>query len=97
MLRTYSLPFLGWVYVRTYDPKDAQDVGGKDDQQVDESKQNDCDGDVPGPVKGLVRKHHLLNGSPNLNGTHRTFSTSCNQASVFTSELHLQERAQWAR
>jgi len=44
----------------TYDPKDAQDVGGKDDQQVDESEQNEGNGDVAGPVKSLVGKHHLL-------------------------------------
>lgn len=50
----------------TNDPKDAQDVGGKDDQQVDESEQNEGDGDVARPVEGLVGEHHLLNCSPYL-------------------------------
>lgn len=50
----------------TNDPKDAQDVGGKDDQQVDKSEQNEGNGDVAGPVEGLVGKYHLLNCSPYL-------------------------------
>ena len=52
--------------IPTNDPKDAQDVGGKDDQQVDKCKQNEGNGDVSRPVEGLVGKHHLLNCSPYL-------------------------------
>lgn len=50
----------------TNDAKDAQDVGGEDDQHVDESQENDGYGNVSDPVEGLIRKHHLLNGSPYL-------------------------------
>lgn len=50
----------------TNDAKDAQDVWGKDDKHVDESQENDGYGNVSDPVEGLIRKHHLLNGSPYL-------------------------------
>ena len=61
-----SVPFVTGRLKPTNDPKDAQDVGGKDDQQVDEREQDDGDGDVARPVEGLVGKHHLLNSSPDL-------------------------------
>lgn len=50
----------------TNDPEDAQDVGGEDDEQVDEGEQDEGDGDVTRPVEGLVGKHHLLDRSPHL-------------------------------
>lgn len=59
----------------TNDPKDAQDVGGKDDQQVDEREQNEGNGDVTGPVERLVGKHHLLDRSPHLIITANSCST----------------------
>lgn len=55
-----------WLFKHTNDPKDAQDVWGKDDQQVDECEQSDSYGDVAWPVEGLVGKHHLLDCSPYL-------------------------------
>lgn len=68
-------PLFSRLGLPTYDPKDAQDVGGKDDQQVYKGEQNECNGDVAGPVKGLVREHHLLDRSPNLIVTNKPFST----------------------
>lgn len=62
--------------LHTYDPKDAQDVGGKDDQQVDESEQNEGNGDVAGPVKSLVGEHHLLDCSPYLAITNKPMLTN---------------------
>lgn len=50
----------------TNDAKDAQDVRGKDNQQVDEREQRDGNSDVAGPVEGLVGEHHLLDCSPHL-------------------------------
>lgn len=50
----------------TNDAKDAQDVGSEDHQHVDKGQQNDGDGDVSDPAEGLIRKYHLLNGSPHL-------------------------------
>lgn len=57
----------------TNDPKDAQDVGSKDDQHVDESEQNEGNGDVTGPVEGLVGKYHLLDCSSHLSKIKKTF------------------------
>ena len=50
----------------TDDAEDAQDVGGEDDQQVDEGEEHHCDGGVPQPVEGLGGEQHLLDGSPHL-------------------------------
>lgn len=57
----YSVFFFK-VCIHTYDPKDAQDVWGKDDQQVNKGEQSECYGDVAWPVEGLVWEHHLLDG-----------------------------------
>lgn len=48
----------------TNDSKDAQYVGSKDDQEVDEKEQNESNGDVARPVERLIRKRHLLDRSP---------------------------------
>lgn len=50
----------------TNDSKDAQYVGSKDDQEVDEKEQNESNGDVARPVECLIRKRHLLDCSPHL-------------------------------
>lgn len=50
----------------TNDSKDAQDVGGKDNQQVDASKQAGGDDHVPQPAELLVLKQHLLDGTSYL-------------------------------
>lgn len=50
----------------TNDPKDSQDIWCKNNQKVDEREQNEGDGDVPGPVEGLVGENHLLDRSPHL-------------------------------
>lgn len=81
----------------TNDPKDSQDIWCKNDQQVDESEQNEGDGDVPGPVEGLVGENHLLDRSPHLN---RKTVTLCYREVMEKSQVLdvlLRERAQWAR
>lgn len=50
----------------TNDPKDAQDVGGEDNQQVDASKQASGNEHVPQPAELLVLKQHLLDGASYL-------------------------------
>lgn len=54
------------VDLLTNDSKDAQYVGSKDDQEVDENEQNESNGDVARPVERLIRKRHLLDRSPYL-------------------------------
>lgn len=54
------------VDLLTNDSKDAQYVGSKDDQEVDEKEQNESNGDVARPVERLIRKRHLLDRSPYL-------------------------------
>lgn len=54
------------VDLLTNDSKDAQYVGSKDDQEVDEKEQNESNGDVARPVECLIRKRHLLDRSPYL-------------------------------
>lgn len=46
----------------TDDTEDAQDVGGKDDQHVDEAEKDEGDGNVTQPVEGLVGEQHVLDG-----------------------------------
>ena len=55
---------MGFLF--TDDAKDAQDVGGKDDQHVDEGEQRYGNGDVARPVERLVGEQHLLECSPDL-------------------------------
>ena len=50
----------------TNDPEDAQDVGGKDDQQVDTREQANGNEHVPQPAELAVRKQHLLEGAAYL-------------------------------
>lgn len=59
----------------TDDSKDSKDIWGKNDQQVDKSEQNEGDGDVTGPVEGLVGEHHLLDRSSHLSTVAEMFST----------------------
>ena len=50
----------------TDDPEDAQDVGGKDDQQVDTSEQANSNEHMPQPAELAVLKQHLLEGAAHL-------------------------------
>lgn len=50
----------------TDDSKDAQNVGGKDDQQVDTSEQANSNEHMPKPAELLVLKQHLLEGAAYL-------------------------------
>lgn len=52
--------------VLTNDAKDAQNVGSKYHQHVDESKQNESDGDVTQPVERLGGEQHLHDGFSDL-------------------------------
>lgn len=50
-------PLVPWqAQTLTNDPKNAQDVGGEDDQQVDTSKQDSGDEYVPQPTELLILK-----------------------------------------
>lgn len=50
----------------TDDPEDAQDVGGKDDQQVDTREQDNGNEHVPQPAELSVGKQNLLEGAAYL-------------------------------
>lgn len=55
----------------TNDSKDPKDIWGKNDEQVDKGEQNEGDGDVTGPIEGLVGEHHLLDCSSHLSTVFR--------------------------
>lgn len=61
-----TIPFIQQGQTLTNDPKDAQDVGGEDNQQVDASKQASGDEHMPQPAELLVLKQHLLDGTSYL-------------------------------
>ncbi len=52
--------------VLTNDAKDAQNIWSKYHQHVDESEQNERDGDVTQPIERLGGEQHLLDGSAHL-------------------------------
>lgn len=50
----------------TNDAEDTQNVRSKNHQHVDESEQNESNGNVTQPVESLGGKQHLLDGSSYL-------------------------------
>lgn len=69
--------------ILTNDPKDAEDVGGEDNQQVDDGEQTSGDGNVPWPPERLVGEEHLLDGSTHLRGEPQRSHDLTNQSSAF--------------
>lgn len=61
----YNFLFL-YIAVLTNDAEDAQNVGSKDHQYVDDGEQNDSNGNVTQPVERLCGKDHMLDGSTDL-------------------------------
>lgn len=50
----------------TDDPKDAQDVWGKDDQEIDDGKEEDSYSDVTWPPESFIWEEQLLDRPPYL-------------------------------
>lgn len=55
----------------TDDAEDAQDVGCKNHQHVDDGEQDDGDGGVTQPAEGLGGEQHLLDGAAHLRAGQR--------------------------
>lgn len=85
----------------TDDSKDSKDIWSENDKQVDKSEQDEGDGDVTGPIEGLVGEHHLLDRSSHLSRvskilvSHETVLLRQAVQKVKPAKGNLPERARW--
>lgn len=55
-----------FFYILTDDAENVTNVGHKNDEQIDNKKETQCNRDVTHPMEGLIREQKLKEGSANL-------------------------------